>query len=79
MYYFNQEADGTQRPDGAERYTFSEIAAVLEEMGLLKEEKTARRWRSKIINDMAVCMFGMPAAVSAGVYHSKTPPKMTES
>ena len=30
--------------------------------------KTARRWRNKIVNDMAVCVFGIPAAVSAATY-----------
>lgn len=31
-------------------------------------QKTARRWRNKIVNDMAVCVFGIPAAVSAATY-----------
>ena len=35
---------------------------------ILKEIKTARRWRNKIVNDMAVCVFGIPAAVSAATY-----------
>ena len=34
------------------------IAAELEGMGLIRDAKSARRWRNKIVNDMAVCMFG---------------------
>ena len=40
----------------------------LSDAGILKEIKTARRWRNKIVNDMAVCVFGIPAAVSAATY-----------
>lgn len=71
MYYFNLDAQGNQRPNEAEQYTFEEIAYELSELGILRESKTARRWRSRIINDMAVCMFGKPAAISAGIYRSK--------
>jgi hypothetical protein len=72
MYYFNQDAQGNQRPADSEQYTFEEITSELSELGLLRDIKTARRWRSKIINDMAVCMFGQPAAISASTYRVKT-------
>lgn len=72
MYYFGQDADGNQRPEDCDQYTFEDIAATLSERGILRDEKTARRWRSRIINDMAVCMFGKPAAISAGTYRQKT-------
>ena len=68
MYYFGEDAEGNVREEGALKYTFEEIADELEEMGLARDEGTARRWRSNIVNDMAVCMFGKPAAVSAGTY-----------
>ena len=48
--------------------TPEEIAEELSDAGILKEIKTARRWRNKIVNDMAVCVFGIPAAVSAATY-----------
>ena len=47
------------------------IAAELEEMGLIRDAKSARRWRNKIVNDMAVCMFGKPAAVGVGTYRKE--------
>ena len=60
MYYF-----------GAEPYTWETIAAELEGMGLIRDAKSARRWRNKIVNDMAVCMFGKPAAVGVGTYRKE--------
>jgi len=72
MYYFNEDAQGNQRPEGSEPYTFDDITSELSELGLLRDIKTARRWRSKIINDMAVCMFGKAAAISAGAFRVKT-------
>ena len=68
MYYFGEDAQGNERPAGAEPYTWETIAAELEGMGLIRDAKSARRWRNKIVNDMAVCMFGKPAAV--GVVHT---------
>lgn len=63
MYYFGQDATGKQRE---KQYTFEEIAEELEKLGLLKDERTARRWRSRIVTDMAICMFGRDAAITAG-------------
>lgn len=63
MYYFGQDAAGNPRE---KQYTFEEIAEELEELGLLKDERTARRWRSRIVTNMAVCMFGSAAAIEAG-------------
>lgn len=70
MYYFGEDADGYDR--GGARPTFADIAEELETRGLLRDEKTARRWRNKTVNDMAVCMFGKPAAVSVGTYRAIT-------
>lgn len=67
MYYFGENIDGTQAESG-KTYTWEQVAEACEAAGLLKEIKTARRWRNRIVNDMAVCMFGVPAAISAGVY-----------
>lgn len=71
MYYFGEDAQGNERPAGAEPYTWEAIAAELEEMGLIRDAKSARRWRNKIVNDMAVCMFGKPAAVGVGTYRKE--------
>lgn len=69
MYYFGEDANGNER-DGGRCYTWEEVAEACEAAGLLKEIKTARRWRNRIVNDMAVCVFGIPAAVSAGTYRA---------
>lgn len=66
MYYFNQDVHGNEHTG---KYTFEEITEELSEFGLLHDAKTARRWCNSIINDMAVCMFGMPAAISAATEH----------
>lgn len=71
MYYFGEDADGNQRDTAAPQYTWEEIALELSERDILKDAKTARRWRNNIINDIAVCMFGRAAAISTGVYRGK--------
>jgi len=60
------DINGNPREGGAA--TWEEITEELSDAGILKEIKTARRWRNKIVNDMAVCVFGIPAAVSAATY-----------
>lgn len=74
MYYFGEDINGNPRAN-SKAATWEEVAFELEEAGVLKEIKTARRWRNKIVNDMAVCVFGLPAAVSAGTYRNRTADK----
>lgn len=71
MYYFGEDAQGNQRPDDAKPYTWEEIAFELSDMGMVRDAKSARRWRNKIVNDMAVCMFGKAAALGMGAYRGK--------
>lgn len=71
MYYFGEDAEGNARPAGEQQYTWEDIAEELSGMGLIRDAKSARRWRNKIVNDMAVCMFGKPAAVGVGTYRRK--------
>lgn len=71
MYYFGEDAEGNQRPDDAKPYTWEEIAFELSDMGMVRDAKSARRWRNKIVNDMAVCMFGKAAAMGIGTYRGK--------
>lgn len=70
LYYFGEDINGNPR-EGGKAATWEEVATELEEAGILKEIKTARRWRNKIVNDMAVCIFGIPAALSAGTYRDR--------
>ncbi len=67
MYYFNEDAEGNDR-GGAEAWTWEGIADALSSMGMVRDAKSARRWRSRIVNDMAVCMFGKPAAIGTSTY-----------
>ena len=68
MYYFGENLNGEAMAEG---YTFEDIACELERQGLARDEKTARRWRNRIVNDMAVCLFGKPAAVGSGIYKKR--------
>lgn len=61
MYYFNESADGTPKEADAPEATWEDLSIELE-----KDIKTLRRWRSKIVNDMAICLFGIDAAIQAG-------------
>lgn len=70
MYYFGEDYEGKPRENG-KPYTWEELAFELEEAGVLKGVKTACRWRNKIVNDMAVCVFGIAAAVSAATYRRR--------
>lgn len=71
LYYFGEDAQGEPRPADAPPYTWDDIAEELGSMGLVRDAKSARRWRNKIVNDMAVCMFGKPAAVAAGTFRKE--------
>jgi hypothetical protein len=71
MYYFREDADGNEREHSGARCTFEDIAIELSERDILKDEKTARRWRTNLISDIAVCMFGKAAAISTGAYRPK--------
>lgn len=68
MYYFHEDAAGNDRVPEDKQMTFEQIAEELDGIGLARDEKTARRWRNKIVNDMAVCLFGKSAAVGTGMY-----------
>ena len=66
MYYFNENADGSQRPEDAPQATWEDLSA---EIG--KEVKTLSRWRNNIVNDMAICLFGIHAAIQQGTERKK--------
>ena len=58
MYYFGLDADGIER-DNDDTITFQDIAAALG-----RSEKTVRTWRTKIVKNIAVLLFGIKAAPS---------------
>lgn len=63
MYYFNEDAYGNDRGD-AKPYTWEEIAEELAAAGIDRGISTLRTWRSKIVQDMTVLLFGVDGAVS---------------
>jgi len=60
MYYFNEDIDGNELEPDAERNSFFDISLDLE-----RDEKTVRRWRNNLVNDIAVCLFGIEAAMGS--------------
>lgn len=61
LYYFKENADGTPIAEGEQEITWEDVSFTLE-----REVKTLRRWRNNIVNDMALCLFGIDAAIQAG-------------
>ena len=64
MYYFNENEYGEDREQGAKPYTFPEITDALMNIGINRSEKAVRRWRSKLVQEMTVMMFGVDGAIS---------------
>ena len=64
MYYFNEDAYGNDRGSDSRPYTFEEISAELAAAGLQRSEKTLRSWRTRLVQDMTVTLFGIDGAVS---------------
>lgn len=63
MYYFNEDVTGADRGD-AKPYTFEEIAEELSAVGLNRSVQTLRKWRTRLVQDMTVLLFGVDGAVS---------------
>ena len=64
MYYFNEDAYGQDRGDDAKPYTFDEISEELAAIGIERSERSLRTWRTKLVQDMTVLLFGVDGAVS---------------
>ncbi len=64
MYYFNEDANGNDRPDDAKPYTFEEIAAELAAVGMERSERSLRTLRTKLVQDMVVFVYGTSGALS---------------
>lgn len=64
MYYFNEDAYGQDRGDDAKPYTFDEISGELDAIGIERSERSLRTWRTKLVQDMTVLLFGVDGAVS---------------
>ena len=63
MYYFGEDADGNDRGE-AGALTFEAISAELTGKGVIRTEKTLRTWRTRLVQEMTVLLFGVDGAVS---------------
>lgn len=66
LYYFKEREDGTPLPEDAQEMTWEEVSFRVD-----KALKTVMRWRNEIVNDMAICLFGIDAAIQAGTERKK--------
>ena len=64
MYYFNEDVCGHDRPANTKPYSFEEISEALESTGVKRSEKALRSWRTKLVQDMTVALFGIDGAIS---------------
>lgn len=64
MYYFNEDANGQDRGDTAKPYTFDEISDALASIGIERSARSLRTWRTRLVRDMTVMMFGVDGALS---------------
>lgn len=74
MYYFREDKDGKRPAANTDDITFEAVAA---ELGIT--EKTARTWRSRIVNDMAITLFGKGAAIEAATYRKQRQQGLTNA
>ena len=74
MYYFREDKSGKRINANAEDITFEFVAS---ELGIA--EKTARTWRSRIVNDMAIALFGKGAAIEAATYRKQRQQGLTSA
>lgn len=64
MYYFNEDADGCERPADSKYYSFEEISEELSARGIQRSDKTLRKWRTALVQEMTVTLFGIDGALS---------------
>jgi len=64
MYYFNENAQGVFRGNDAKPYSFEEISEELKAIGIDRSVRTLRMWRTKLVREMTVMMFGVDGALS---------------
>lgn len=63
MYYFGEDVHGQDRDPDARPYSFEEIEEELSAIGILRSEKTLRTWRTRMVQDMTVLLFGIDGAI----------------
>lgn len=64
MFYFNEDAAGADRGPNARRYSFEDISEELAKIGISRTPRTLRNWRTKLVQEMTVLLFGVEGALS---------------
>lgn len=64
LYYFNEDVNGNDRGPDAKRLTWDEIADELEAVGVRRSVSSLRIWRSRLVQEMTVMLFGVDGALS---------------
>lgn len=64
MFYFNEDVHGNAREKDAKRLTWEDIAEELDGIGIHKSVSVIRGWRSRLVRDMTVMLFGAQGAMS---------------
>ena len=65
MYYWNQDSHGNERDEDSKQYTFEDISQELSaSFGIQRSEKTLRKWRTELVQEMTVLLFGIDGAIS---------------
>lgn len=64
MYYLNEDEHGNDRGPEAPRLSWDEICERLTDAGIYTTTETLRRWRTEIVREMTVLIFGVEGAKS---------------
>ena len=63
LFYFNEDAHGNFRGLDAKHLTWEEIASEMESIGIQRSITVLRRWRSSLVREMTIMMFGADGAL----------------
>ena len=64
LVYFNEDIEDHDRGEAAKRYTWDQIADEMGKIGIERKITALRRWRSKLVREMTVMIFGAAGAIS---------------
>ena len=70
MYYFGEDASGQERDPNAPPWTWETIAEALDDVGISRSVSVLRGWRTTLVRELSVVLFGTEGAVSLSTKHS---------
>ena len=79
LVYFNEDVNGNYRGANARRLTWEEIAEQLDSIGIHRSVTAIRRWRSALVRDMTVMMFGLDGALSVESHDNRNKKKTEDT